>query len=88
MIERRGSERKPTSLRVEIFHPSIGMMIGRGEDISDSGLLAVVDHAILPPVGTVVSVKLKRITGTINEEAVEMRVVRIEKKQIALMFVS
>lgn len=85
--ERRGAERKPTpSLRVELFHPSIGLMVGKGKDISDTGLAVVFENSVLPPVGTIVSIKMKRLTGPINEEAIPMKVVRHEKSLVGLMF--
>ena len=86
MDERRRFERKPTSIRVEMTHPALGGIVGFARDISDGGASVLIDNQSLPPVGTVVSVRFKRIAGPINEEPVFMKVMHHHRNVIGLMF--
>lgn len=85
-IDRRQGDRQPYNMRVEIFHPGIGTMVGRGKDISDSGVAAFFEQGPLPPIGTIVQVKFKRLTGPINEDPVAMKVARHDKHLVAFTF--
>ncbi|MBX2808592.1 MAG: PilZ domain-containing protein [Cellvibrionaceae bacterium] len=85
-IERRRYERKATSIRVEIMHPSIGVMVGSTQDISDGGASVQIDNHSLPPIGTVVSVRFIKMVGTINEEPVAMKVMYQQRNTLGLMF--
>lgn len=86
MDERRRFERKSTSIRVEISHPAFGSITGFAQDISDGGASVVIENQPNPPVGTVVSVRFKRMVGAINEEPVAMKVVHHHRNVIGLMF--
>ncbi len=86
MDERRLFERKPTSIKVEMTHPALGGITGFARDISDGGASVLIDNQPLPPVGTVLCVKFKRIAGPINEEPVFMRVMYHHRNVIGLMF--
>lgn len=84
--ERRRSERKSTSIRVEITHPSIGSIIGSTQDISDGGALVKIDNYPLPPLGTEVMVRFIKMVGTVNEEPVKMKVMHQQRNTVGLMF--
>ncbi len=84
--ERRRFERTSTSIRVEITHPAFGTIVGFTQDISDGGASVKVDNQPNPPVGTVVSVKFKRMVGAINEDPVSMKVMHQHKNLVGLMF--
>ena len=86
MDERRRFERKSTTIRVEIMHPAFGTIVGFTQDISDGGASVIIENQPNPPVGTVVSVKFRRMVGTINEEPVTMKVMHQHKNVIGLMF--
>ena len=86
MEERRRYERTITSIRVELTHPSFGTIVGFTRDISDGGAQVIIENAPLPPVGTVVKVKFRKIIGPVNEEPVTMRVMHQHRNIIGLMF--
>lgn len=86
MNDRRNSERKSTSIRVEIVHPSIGTIIGSTQDISDGGASVKIENHPIPPVGTEVMVKFVKMVGAINQEPVAMKVMHQHKNTIGLMF--
>ena len=86
MDERRKYERRPTAIRVELWHPSIGTMIGFTRDISDGGASVMIEHSTIPPVGTVVEVIFKRAVGAINEKPVRMQVMHHFRNIVGLMF--
>lgn len=86
-IERRRYERKATSIRVEIMHPAIGLMVGSTQDISDGGASVQIENSTLPPVGTSVMVRFSKMVGRINEEPVAMKVMYQQRNTVGLMFV-
>ncbi len=86
MDERRRFERRPTSIRVEITHAAFGTIIGFAKDISDGGASVLIENQPIPPVGTVVMVRFKKVAGPINEEPVAMRVVHHHRNIIGLTF--
>lgn len=86
MRERRRFERKSSSVRVEINHPSFGVIIGSATDVSDGGARVTIDHAVIPPVGTEVQVQFKKMIGHINQDPVAMKVMHSTKRGIGLMF--
>lgn len=85
--ERRRFERKPTSIRVEMTHPSFGTIVGFARDISDGGASVLVENYQIPPVGTLVEVKFKRMVGPINSDPVKMQIVHQHRKLVGLTFV-
>lgn len=86
--ERRRFERTSTSIRVEITHAAFGTIIGFAHDISDGGASVKIDNQPLPPVGTVVDVKFRKMIGAINVEPTRMRVMRQQRNVVGLMFIS
>ena len=86
MDDRRCFERKSASIRVEMTHVAFGTIIGFAKDISDGGASVLIEHNPIPPVGTIVSVKFKKVVGIINEEPVLMRVVHHNRNTIGLTF--
>ena len=89
MDEQRRYVRTPTSALVEMQHPSLGQIQVQARDLSEGGIFAVMGrHQAPPPVGTVVMVRIKRHTGTINQTPVAMRVVHHQSGGIGLAFVA
>ena len=84
--ERRRFERRPTSIRVEITHPAFGTIIGFARDVSDGGASVLIENYQIPPVGTVVDVRFKKVVGAINEEPVKMQVMHLHRNTAGLMF--
>ena len=84
--ERRRYERTITSIKVELSHPSFGTVIGFTRDISDGGAQVIIENGSLPPVGTVVNVKFRKIIGPLNNEPVTMRVMHCHRNVVGLMF--
>lgn len=67
-------------------HSSIGILHGFARDVSDGGVFVQLQNVILPPVGTVMDVTIKRFTGAINAEPVAMRVVHHSGGGLGLSF--
>lgn len=86
-MERRQHERIPTKIRVELSHPAFGTVYGYTRDLSDGGAQVCIEHSQIPPVGTVVQVVFRKVTGPLNAEAVPMRIVHSHKNIAGLMFV-
>lgn len=86
MNERRRFERKSSAIRVEIMHPAIGKIIGSARDISDGGASVLIEHATVPPVGTVVEVCFKKMAGAINVDPVKMQIMHQDRNVVGLMF--
>lgn len=84
--ERRRFDRRPTSIRVEITNPSFGTIIGFARDISDGGASVLIENAPLPPIGTQVTVRFRKVMGAINEEPVNMLVRYHSRNVVGLMF--
>jgi hypothetical protein len=84
--EHRQFERTACSFQVVMRHPSIGILHGSARDVSEGGVFVQLQNVILPPVGTVMSVTIKRHTGTINNEPVSMRVVHHNGGGLGLSF--
>jgi|TARA_B110000116_G_scaffold253909_1_gene250988 hypothetical protein len=85
--ERRRFERTSTSIRVEITHAAFGTIIGFAHDISDGGASVKIDNQPLPPIGTLVDVKFRKMVGAINLEPVRMRVMHENRNVLGLMFI-
>lgn len=86
--ERRRFERRPTSIRVEIRHPSLGAIVGFARDISDGGASVLIENHPIPPVGTLVDVRFRKVVGPINEHPVRMQVMHQHRNIVGLMFQS
>lgn len=85
-VERRRFERKSTSIRVEIMHPALGVIVGSTQDISDGGASVQIDNYAMPPEGTEVNVRFVRMVGAINQDPVKMKVMRHDRNTVGLMF--
>jgi len=86
-INRRQHERSSQPVQVEMFHEAFGRIKVTADNISDGGIFVLMEHHVVPPVGTVVKVKMKRFTGAINEEAVDMIVVHRLGRGLGLKFI-
>lgn len=84
--DRRKFARSPTSIRVEMQHPSFGTLVGFARDISDGGAQVLLEGEVIPPVGTVVRVMFRKIAGAVNAEPVAMQVVHQTRNIVGLMF--
>ena len=73
---------------VELFHPAIGRIEAKARDLSEGGIFAILGNQVLPPIGTVLQVRIKRYTGALNQEPVPMRVVHHQVGGIGLAFIS
>lgn len=87
MHEQRKYMRASSQAQVELSHPSFGMIELKAKDLSDGGLFVFLGQHIAPPIGTVVKVRIKRHTGIINIEPVDMQVVHHLSGGMGLMFV-
>ncbi len=87
MQEQRRFERSSSAAMVEVSHPSFGMIELKARDLSDGGIFVFLGNHIAPPVGTVVKTVIKRHTGVINAEPIDMRVVHHQGGGMGLMFV-
>jgi hypothetical protein len=72
---------------VELFHPTLGRIEAKARDLSEGGIFVLMGNQVLPPVGTLLQVRIKRYTGAINQEPVPMRVVHHQAGGIGLAFV-
>lgn len=88
MDERRRFERRPTSIRVEMTHSAFGTIVGFARDISDGGASVLIENYQVPPIGTVVDVRFKKVVGAINEEPVKMQIRHMNRNVVGLMFQS
>jgi len=84
--DRRRSERKSTTIRVEITHPSFGTIIGSTQDISDGGASVKIENHPIPPMGTEVKVRFVKMVGAVNQEPIDMKVMYHQRNTIGLMF--
>ena len=88
MDERRRFDRNPSSIRVEITNPTFGVVIGFARDISDGGASVLLESDMKPPLGTLVQVKFKKVTGQVNSNPVKMKVVYHHRNIVGLMFIT
>lgn len=87
MHEQRRYMRDTSQALVEISHPSFGILELKARDLSDGGLFVMLGNHIAPPVGTVVKARIKRHTGIINRNPIDMQVVHHQSGGMGLMFV-
>jgi hypothetical protein len=87
MDEQRKYLRVECSATVEISHPSFGLAELRARDLSDGGVFVSLGAHTAIPVGTVLKTKIKRHTGAINAEPIDMIVVHHVSGGMGLMFV-
>ena len=89
MENRRQFLRTASDALVEMSHPGFGTVTVRARDLSEGGLSVDMGNHLIPPVGTVVKVIIKRHTGIINSEPVDMQVryIQQEGRRVGLMFI-
>lgn len=87
MQEQRRGIRTASSALVEIWHPSLGQLQLKARDLSDGGVFVLKAHGPMPPVGTVLQVRIKRHTGVLNQEPVAMKVIHQQADGFGLMFI-
>ncbi len=87
MQEQRQYMRTSSEVLVEISHPSIGVVEMKAKDLSEGGVFVYLGNHIAPPVGTVVKARIKRHTGVINQDPVDMQVVHHQSGGMGLMFI-
>ncbi|MDG1773219.1 MAG: PilZ domain-containing protein [Oceanicoccus sp.] len=87
MHEQRRYMRDSSRTQIEISHPSFGMIELKARDLSDGGVFVMLGSHIAPPVGTVVKARIKRHTGIINQDPIDMQVVHHQSGGMGLMFV-
>ena len=87
MEEQRKYMRSTSAALVEISHPSFAAMELKAKDLSEGGIFVFLGNHMAPPVGTVVKARIKRHTGVINEQPVDMQVVHHNGGGMGLKFV-
>ena len=87
MREQRKFSRATSAMMVEISHPSLGVYQLKAKDLSEGGAFVYLGSHPAIPVGTDVKVRIKRHTGMLNVEPVNMRVVRHQGTGMGLMFI-
>lgn len=87
MEEQRKFPRTPTAALVELVHPALGRIDVKARDLSDGGIFVLMGQHVCPPIGTMLQVRIKRFTGTINQDPVAMRVVHHQFGGVGLAFV-
>ena len=88
MNEQRKYIRTVCSALVEVSHPSFGMIELKARDLSDGGIFVHLSVHTGPPIGTVVKAKIKRHTGVINAEPIDMQVMHHNEGGMGLMFIT
>lgn len=84
--ERRRYERTNRRIRVEMTHPSMGVLVGFTTDISEGGAQVKLEGQPSPPEGTQLDVRFHKVVGPINAEPVKMRVVHAFRGVLGLTF--
>lgn len=87
LIEQRRSPRVKTDAVVEFFHAATGVVAAKARDLSDGGIFVAAGSYPLPPIGTLLEVRIKRHTGAINQQPVAMRVIHRNHDGMGLAFV-
>lgn len=90
MVERRKTERLPVAVEVQVEWTSAtgeGPLVLKTRDLSDGGLLLSIDGQAMPPVGQVVTVRLKDLLADGEEPPVlKAEVIRQDHQGIGLKF--
>lgn len=89
MENRRRYLRIASDALVEMSHPGFGTVTVQAHDLSEGGIAVTMGNYPVPPVGTVFKVIIKRHTGAINAEPVDMKVVHTmaDGSKVGLMFI-
>lgn len=87
MEEHRRFDRTHSDVIVELRHPTLGLLEVRARNLSAGGIFVLFGPTQpVPPVGTLLQVRIKRHTGPINAEPVPMRVVHHQVGGAGLAF--
>jgi hypothetical protein len=87
MQEQRKYSRSTSQASVEISHPSFGMLELKAKDLSEGGLFVFMGSHIGPPIGTVLQARIKRYSGYINKDPIDMQVMHYVSGGMGLMFI-
>ena len=87
MQEQRKYMRGVSQALVEISHPGFGQVELKARDLSDGGVFVFLGQHIALPIGTVVKARIKRHSGIINKDPVDMQVVHHQSGGMGLMFI-
>ncbi len=85
-LERRRHARKPIQATVILRHPALGELKARVIDMSDGGVFVDTGYQFGPPIGSVVQVMIKRLSGPVNERPFSMQVVHRRDSGLGLKF--
>lgn len=77
-MDHRRYPRQDCDVMVELTHPAMGVMTVRAINLSDGGMAVSMGNHVPPPAGTVLQVRIKRHTGTLNSQPVAMKVVHVQ----------
>ncbi|QBQ53337.1 PilZ domain-containing protein [Nitrosococcus wardiae] len=91
MVEKRKSERLPVAVEVQVeWAPSTaGPLIFKTRDLSDSGILLHIDGQAIPPVGQVVTIRLKDLLADgETPPLLKAEVVRQDNQSLGLKFLN
>lgn len=77
-MDNRRYYRTPSEAQVVLMHPGFGRITVKARDLSDGGISVEMGRRVCPPVGTVLDVIIKRHTGALNTEPVQMQVRHIQ----------
>lgn len=85
MHEKRQHIRTAVSIKVRVWHDSVGSVVYTTRDVSDGGVFLITGGSPIPTVGTVVQ---GQVQGPVEDlPVVSMEVVRVEPTGIGLRFV-
>lgn len=85
-LERRRHARKPLQATVTLRHPALGELKTRAIDMSDGGIFVDTGCQLGPPIGSVVQVMIKRLSGPVNDSPINMQVVHRRDSGLGLKF--
>lgn len=77
-IENRAFRRLSSAASVEMSHASFGSITVKAKDLSDGGISVNLGQHILPPIGTKLSVIIRRHSGAINQDPIMMEVRHVQ----------
>ena len=84
-IERRMFARRLVNARVQLAHTTIGVVVGRTRDISDTGVFVEAFPVPKLPIGA--HVKMHMLDSAQPNIAFNMKVIRVEDDGLGLMFI-
>ena len=85
MPEQRQHNRTVFSCQIKIWHNSIGEVVVKTRDISDSGVFILTEPTTMPAIGALVT---GQVQGMADAPILEMEIVRVEPGGLGLRFLS